>query len=106
MAEEDTNTQNVDAYMGGQVTNPLMPAQGQYSPKTQTIVPGEEISPEAYALQGEPALPISQAQTALTNAPTISPAATVDPSLLGTTTPAATAQTGTLSTDAQVTAQH
>ena len=104
MAEEDTNTQNVDAYMGGQVTNPLMPAQGQYTPKTQTIVPGEEISPEAYALQGEPALPISQAQTALTNAPTISPAATVDPSLLGTTTPAATAQTGTLSTDAQVTA--
>ncbi len=103
MAETTTN-QNVDEYMGQQVTNPAMPSQGQYAPQSQNIQPGEEVSPEAYALQGEPALPISQAQTALANAPTVSPAATVDPSLVGTATPTATAQTGTLSTDAQATA--
>ena len=103
MAETTTN-QNVDEYMGQQVTNPAMPSQGQYAPQSQNIQPGEEVSPEAYGLQGEPALPISQAQTALANAPTVSPAATVDPSLVGTATPTATAQTGTLSTDAQATA--
>jgi len=92
--EENTTTTNVDEYMGQQVTNPLMPAQGQYVPQSQQIQPGEEISPEAYALQGTPEVPISQAQTALAAAPTVSPAATVEPSLVGETTPAAVAQTG------------
>ena len=44
MAETTTN-ENVDEYMGKQVTNPLMPAQGQYAPQSQNIQPGEEISP-------------------------------------------------------------
>ena len=82
-----------------------MPAQGQYAPQSQNIQPGEEVSPEAYALQGTPDVPISQAQTALASAPTVSPAATVDPSLIGTATPAATAQQGTVSQGAQVTGQ-
>jgi hypothetical protein len=94
MAETTTN-ENVDEYMGKQVTNPTMPSQGQYIPQSQQIQPGEEISPEAYALQGSPNVPISQAQTAMATGPTVSPAATVEPSLVGAATPAAVAQTGT-----------
>tara|TARA_Y100000592_G_scaffold33422_1_gene53060 strand:+ start:43 stop:1803 length:1761 start_codon:yes stop_codon:yes gene_type:complete len=104
MAEENTTTTNVDEFMGKQVTNPTMPSQGQYVPTSQQIQPGEEISPEAYALQGTPDVPLSQAQTAQATGPTISPAATVEPSLVATTTPAVTAQTGTVSQDAQAVA--
>jgi len=93
-AQKQSLDVGVDEYMGQQVTDPLMPSQGQYVPQSQQIQPGEEISPEAYALQGTPGVPISQAQTALAAAPTISPAATVEPSLVGATTPAAVAQTG------------
>jgi hypothetical protein len=77
-AQKQSLDVGVDEYMGQQVTDPLMPAQGQYIPQSQQIQPGEEISPEAYALQGTPEVPISQAQTALAAAPTISPAATVE----------------------------
>ena len=74
-----TTNENVDEYMGKQVANPTMPSQGQYIPQSQQIQPGEEISPEAYALQGSPNVPISQAQTAMATGPTVSPAATVEP---------------------------
>ena len=97
MQEGGTNieTTPVDTYMGQQVTNPLMPAQGQYIPGAQQIQPGEEVSPEAYALQGQPDIPISQATTTATQVPTATPAVTVSPALVAEDTPTATAQQGT-----------
>ena len=89
-----TQTTPVDTYMGQQVTNPLMPAQGQYVPGAQQIQPGEEISPEAYALQGQPDIPISQTTTTSTQVPTATPAVTVSPALVAADTPTATAQQG------------
>ena len=83
MAEENTTTTNVDEYMGKQVTNPTMPAQGQYIPQSQQIKPGEEIDPNEFDLGKPPEINVVQAQTALADAPTVSPAATVDPSLIG-----------------------
>jgi len=83
MAEENTTTTNVDEYMGKQVTNPTMPAQGQYIPQSQQIQPGEEIDPNEFDLGKPPEVNVVQAQTALADAPTVSPAATVDPSLIG-----------------------
>ena len=79
-----TTTMNVDEYMGQQVTNPTMPAQSQFVPQTQAIQPGEEVSPEAYALQGQPDIPISQATTTQAQGPAVSPAAQVSPALIGT----------------------
>ena len=81
-------TTPVDTYMGQQVTNPLMPAQGQYTPNAQQIQPGEEVSPEAYALQGQPDIPISQATTTATQVPTATPAVTVSPALVASDTTA------------------
>tara|TARA_A100001391_G_scaffold203556_1_gene196269 strand:+ start:43 stop:1920 length:1878 start_codon:yes stop_codon:yes gene_type:complete len=92
---EPTTTMDVEDYMGQSVTNPTMPAQSQFVPQTQAIQPGEEVSPEAYALQGQPDIPISQATTTQAQGPAVSPAAQVSPALIGTTTPTATAQQGT-----------
>lgn len=37
-----TNVENVDDYMGKQVTNPTMPEQGQYVPTAQKIQKGRK----------------------------------------------------------------
>ena len=102
---EPTTTMDVEDYMGQSVTNPAMPQQGQYVPISQQIQPGEEVSPEAYALQGQPDIPISQATATQAQAPTVSPAATVSPALVATDTPTATAQQGTGLTQQAVAAQ-
>ena len=100
-----TNVENVDDYMGKQVTNPTMPEQGQYVPTAQKIQKGEEIDPNQYDLGTAPTVTATEAGTKEAAGPTAFEAGTVDPTLIGTATPAATAQQGTVSDDAQVTGQ-
>ena len=104
MAENTTAT-NIDDYMGTQVTNPTMPEQGQYVPTTQKIQKGEEIDPNEFDLGKAPAITAATAATKEAAGPTVSPAATVTPSLIGDDTPTAVGQKGEVSEGAKVKAQ-
>jgi len=81
-------------YMGEQSVNPLMPAQGVYTPQQQQILEGyETIDPAMGKVTGLPTVEQTQAGVRDATAATKLPPATMSPALVGQT-PQAQAQTG------------
>lgn len=86
---------SVATYMGEQAVNPLMPAQGVYTPQQQLIYEGyETLDPSLGQVTGLPTVEQTQAGVQTATAAGKVPAATINPALLGDT-PEVQAQTGT-----------